>query len=308
MITLVYGDDIFRSRQHIDQLTQQTDQTSPWQKIDGRNLKPSDLTNILQPLQLFSSQTNIILINSLAGTQANADILIQNINHPPNHLNLVIWEHNTVDKRKSFYKNIKKAGIKISEFNQLKKYQLSDWIKAYCQKQQINITTDAINFLAESHPSPYQLHQEISKLKMFTDNQITRQAITQISPPTATSIIFDLTDQIGRKSNQAFDTAQNLVNQGEYPPKIIATLATHISNLIIIKELSDRKYSLVQIKNISGLHPFVIDKGHQQSRNFSLTDLKKIYQKIASADIKLKSGQTDFNLALFSIINYDLQV
>lgn len=305
MITLVYGNDIFQAKQHIQQLIDQInlDNNINQQRVDGSQIDPSELQNILQPFQLFSQKSTIVLKNPLLNKRPIEPILINYIQNPHQNINLIIWQEHNIDKRKSFYKTIKKLKLPIVELSLPKKMQMNRWLSDYCRQQNIRITPDAVNLLAQSHTDTYQLHQEITKLKIFTDNNITIEDIKKISPPSLTNVIFDLTDQISLKKPQAFLTAKNLVRQGENPLRLLATLSTHIANLICIKELQQKNHSMPQIKSTLKLHPFVIEKGLQQCRNFSLTDLKEIYSTIAQTDINLKTGQGDFSDAIFSILN-----
>ncbi len=53
----------------------------------------------------------------------------------------------------------------------------------------------------------------------------------------------------------------------------------------------------------SGLHPFVVRKSYDQSRQFSLSDLKKIYQKIFQIDFDVKTGKVEPEMALDLLIS-----
>ena len=45
-------------------------------------------------------------------------------------------------------------------------------------------------------------------------------------------------------------------------------------------------------------HPYVIKKTIQQARSFSLSELKKIYQKIFQVDLGIKTGKIEPETAL----------
>jgi DNA polymerase III delta subunit len=49
-------------------------------------------------------------------------------------------------------------------------------------------------------------------------------------------------------------------------------------------------------------HPYVIKKTVRQAGNFSLGDLKKIYQKIFQVDVGIKTGKIDPEVALDLLI------
>jgi DNA polymerase III delta subunit len=55
-------------------------------------------------------------------------------------------------------------------------------------------------------------------------------------------------------------------------------------------------YTLIAKK--SGLHPFVVQKSSYLCNQFSMSDLKKIYQKIFQVDSEIKTGKIDSEMAL----------
>jgi DNA polymerase III delta subunit len=302
MINFIHGSDTFRAKQFIHQTVQKIQSDHPGstvQNIDASNIEFSQLTALLQPWQLFSAKTIIILKNPLANRSTKViDFLNQYLQLVNDDVFLIIWEQNPVDRRKVFFKNIKKNKIPQQEFIAPKPHQVSGWLENYCRAEQIKISKEAIQLLSRLHHDTYRLHQELTKLKILTDNQITVQDVQKISPPSIHHVIFDLTDQIGQKNPIAFRTAQDLIAQGHYPPVLLAALATHIANLIIIKT------SLGQTEHLkhSRLHPYVIEKGRRQCQNFTLPELIQIYHLIALADRQIKSGQTNFEQLIFSII------
>ena len=65
-------------------------------------------------------------------------------------------------------------------------------------------------------------------------------------------------------------------------------LLNQFRNLLIIKQSP---------KN-SGLHPFVVQKSSYLCNQFSIEQLKKIYQKIFQVDSDIKTGKIEPELAL----------
>ena len=75
-----------------------------------------------------------------------------------------------------------------------------------------------------------------------------------------------------------------------------------LRNLLIIKDLIEKKTPYYSILKESGLHPFVAKKTFQQAGKFSIEELKKIYQKLFQADLDIKTGKVDGQTALDLLI------
>jgi DNA polymerase-3 subunit delta len=69
-------------------------------------------------------------------------------------------------------------------------------------------------------------------------------------------------------------------------------------NLLIIKDLLEKRIPYEVIVKKSALHPFVVKKSYEQCRGFSFTELKKIYQRIFQVDLDIKTGRIEPEMAL----------
>ncbi|MBU0648110.1 DNA polymerase III subunit delta [Patescibacteria group bacterium] len=312
MLSFVTGPDIFRAKQFIDQIIKETLDQNPQinlRKIDGFDITPNKLSEQLEPLQLFSQQQLLIIKNLFTTKKQTAaqQTFIDYLDKPdPNNI-VIIWEQNNLDKRTKNYKKIQKHS-KTKDFQLFKTPQLISWLTNYCRQNQINIQPDAIQTLVGKNPNTFAIFNELIKAKIYSDNNITTDTINQLTPQTPQEIIFDLTDQIGHKqSSLAYQTAVNLIQKGEDPQKILATLSTHILNLIIVKQYLLKNSTPNQIITRTNIHQFVINKCVGQSRNFSIDELKTIYHLIAQADYSLKTGQSTFAQEIYRIIYFQHQ-
>ena len=66
-------------------------------------------------------------------------------------------------------------------------------------------------------------------------------------------------------------------------------IAYQFKNLLIIKEL--QVTTIWTIAKKSGLHPFVVQKSFYLCNQFTIEQLKKIYQKIFQVDSDIKTGK-----------------
>ena len=79
-------------------------------------------------------------------------------------------------------------------------------------------------------------------------------------------------------------------------------LVYQIRTLLKLKDLLEKKVSYHNLAQKTGLHPYVIKKSSWQLKNFSLDQLKKIYQKLLQIDTRLKTGQIDSQTAFDLLI------
>lgn len=322
MLHLIYGPDIFRARQHItsiltppsptrDSELGTSNSSHPHLSLDGSTITPEKLTNHLQSNQLFSQQQIILIKNlfSSAKQKACQQIMIDYLDHPDENNILIIWEQSELDKRTSFYKKVQKLAkkeqsqIKVKDFPLLNKKELISWLSEYCRNQKINIEPQAITHLVNKNTDTFALANELEKLSLYTNNQITIQSIESLTPPTGQEIIFTFTDQIGANQKyQAYQTALNLYQQNEPAEVIIGSLSAHLQNLLIIHELLIQKKNLRDINQEAGIHPYVVEKLLRQSKNLSYQEVKQLYHRLAEIDIQLKTGQNNFEEAIYYLI------
>ena len=75
-------------------------------------------------------------------------------------------------------------------------------------------------------------------------------------------------------------------------------LVYQFRNLIKIKSLLKQGLPEQEIVSQTKLHPFIVQKSIGQCRNFNLENLKLIYKKLFDADLAIKTGKINPNLAL----------
>ena len=72
--------------------------------------------------------------------------------------------------------------------------------------------------------------------------------------------------------------------------------------MLIVKDFVDRNISSAQIAQKAGIHPFVIKKMISSVANFSLADVKSLYQKVLDLEQGNKQGKRDLEDGLFYLV------
>lgn len=212
-----------------------------------------------------------------------------------------------VDKRRKFYKTIKKLGA-IQEFNRFADWdtaRLSAWVRERVQKDGKTITTDAIQTLCSIVGGQLgMMSLEIKKLVTYlgerseikVDDVLTLTSAGQIAS-------FALVNALRDKDfASAIKALRNMLYYGENEVALLNKIVSQFRTLLQIRYLQDQKTPYGDATRIIGGHPYAIKLLFEAAKKFKLAELKDIFQILAEADYKLKTGQLDKEVILEMII------
>lgn len=132
---------------------------------------------------------------------------------------------------------------------------------------------------------------------------ITKEAIDLLAIKQMESVIFDLTDSLGKKNiKQARIVLSNLLYSKEPIQKILITLYNHFKKLYITKLALAQNRNLAECMNLKPNQLFLVTKYKQQSEYFSLDELKGILEQLIDLDANYKVGKIDLNVGLDAIL------
>ena len=194
----------------------------------------------------------------------------------------------------------------VCNFECQKPIQIQNRLKSMLTLYKINVDNNTLLYFIECCGTDMQeLINELKKLVEYvgTGNTMTKQDIDNLVIKKMESVIFDLTDCLGKKNlAQAIDILRSLILSKEPLPKILITLYNHFKKIYLTK------YALKLNKNIAtslDLKPnqkFLVTKYKIQASYFSLEELRAILQKLCDLDYKYKSGLIDIQVGLESIL------
>ena len=218
---------------------------------------------------------------------------------------VLVFVEEDVDSRLKIFKTIEKNGL-VCKFDFLKPHQIEQRIKAICNGYKVNIDSQTINYFIECCGTNMQdLINEIRKLIEYAgeNGTIQKDDIDKLSIKKIESIIFDLTDNLGKKDlTKALEVLNDLIYSKEPLPKILITLYNHFKKIYItklaIKYNKDISTSLDLKPNLA----FLTTKYRIQSKAFSEKDLRAILKELCDLDYDVKSGKIDMQVGLESIL------
>jgi len=206
------------------------------------------------------------------------------------------------------FKTIKKYG-EVIEFNGLKLPDLIKNIKNICGLYKVKIDDQTAKYLVECCGTDMQdIINEIRKLIEYVGegNTITIKDIDLLSTKQIQAIIFDLTDNLGKKNiTKSLEVLKGLIISKEPAQKILVTLYNHFKKLFIIKIAEENNKDIATAMKLKPNQLFLVTKYKQQSRFFDKNELENIIKELSELDKKYKTGLLDLEIGLEAILcNY----
>lgn len=208
-------------------------------------------------------------------------------------------------EKNTLYKAIEKNG-EVIEFSLLKLPELIQNIQKICMAYKVKIDNLTAKYFIECCGTNMQdLINEIRKLIEFVgqDGVITTKEIDLLSIKQIDSVIFDLTDNLGKKeTKKAMDVLKNLIYEKEPIQKILITLYNHFKKLYIVKIAEENKKDLATAMKLKPNQLFLTTKYKMQAKYFSKQEIENILEEFVNLDANYKVGLIDINIGLESIL------
>ena len=190
---------------------------------------------------------------------------------------------------------------KVKGFPQLNDRDLSDWVQSRIKEAGGNISPAALKLLVGLVGADlWVMSSEIDKLLAYSSGQvITEDNVKQLTSYAREANVFALVDAIleGRRS-QAQQLLHRLLRDGASPAYILTMITRQLRLIVIAKDLGRKKSKPAIPDSLEGVSNYSLDKAVRQAKAFTLERIKKAYDKLLEADIGIKTGKYEGDLAL----------
>jgi len=190
---------------------------------------------------------------------------------------------------------------KVMVFAPVSDRNLSDWIQDRVKQGGGTISPGAVKLLVGLVGADlWTMSSEIDKLLAYCSGQvITEDSVKQVTSYAREANIFSLVDAIleGRR-NVAQQLLHRLLQEGASPSYVLAMITRQLRLIVIAKDLGPK---LSRPENRNRLGPtsgYGLEKAVKQAKSYTLERIKKAYHKLLEADIAIKTGKYDSDLAL----------
>ena len=318
-IYLLYGEELFLLENSLKKIKNLFGECI--KGINYINIDETNYTELIQDIETpaFGYEKKLIIAKNTGlfkkdGKRKNVeleksrekliDYINQNIDIIKTSVVLVFVEENA-DTKKELYKVIDKNGI-VCNFEYQKPIQIEKRIKAICNGYEVEIDNVALKYFIECCGTNMQdLINEIRKLIEYAGEggKITKEDINQLSIKKLESVIFDLTDSLGKKETaKALQVLKNLIYAKEPLQKILITLYNHFKKMYFTKLALKYGKDIISSLDLKPNQTFLVNKYKMQAGYFTENELKQILQKLRDLDYEYKNGLIDLQIGMESIL------
>ena len=309
-LKLIYGENTYLIEREIKAVKKQFGEIV--QGINYVAIEQNTLENLITEIETpsFGYPKKLIIVNKCnllqkeLKTKKNKNIeiaqklanYIEENNKELDSIILLIIEE-TAEKTNTLYKTIEKFGL-IKEYTELKPAELVAQLKNICNAYKVEIDNDTIKYIIETCGTSLQeLINEIRKLIEYAGagGKIDKKAVDLLAIPKIESVIFDLTDNLGRKkTKEALEVLKNLIYNKEPVQKILITLYNHFKKLYLVKLAQKENTDIVKVLNLKPNQTFLTTKYKNQAGYFSEQQLRTILEELINLDTNSKLRKNRF--------------
>jgi len=198
------------------------------------------------------------------------------------------------------------ARAEVKSFPLLRDTKLRQWIQRYVAKEGGSISPQAVNLIAKLVGSNlWTMANEINKLLLFTSGRrIEEEDVNLVVSCAQEANVFTMVDAIlGFKAKVAEQSLQQLLQRGAAPAYLLVMLSRQVQLIVRARELRNQKKPETEIQNKLGLtSEFALRRTLEQADRYPLERLKQLYHTLLEADLSIKTGRYDAELALNILI------
>lgn len=218
---------------------------------------------------------------------------------------VLVFVDEEADTKQELYKTIDKLGT-VCKFDFQKPIQIQKRIKAICNGYKVQIDDRTLGYFIECCGTNMQdLINEIRKLIEYAgeNGKIQKEDIDKLTIKKLESIIFDLTDNLGKKEiAKALEVLKNLIYAKEPIQRILITLYNHFKKLYFTKLAIKSNKDIIASLNLKPNQTFLVNKYKMQAKYFQEKELKEILQSLRDLDYNYKNGLIDLQVGLEAIL------
>lgn len=308
MVYLLYGEDNYLKNEFVKKAKKNFGELQLG--INYIQIDESNVNNVISDIETpaFGYERKMIIVknaNLMQKKNAISDKLSDYLNDADKQtldsIELIIVE-DSVEKN-ALFNTISKIGM-IKEFNEQKIGQLITKVKSISAAYGVQIQENVAQYFIECTGTNMEdIINEIRKLIEYAGKggTITKEDIDSLTIKKSESVIFDLTDNLGKKNiHEAINVLHDLIYAKEPVQKILVMLYNHFKKLYIV-QLSNGQ-NVAQNLKLKPNQTFLVSKYQNQAKFFTQDEIRNLLNEFMYIDEASKSGNLDINVGLESVL------
>ncbi|MEK7203479.1 MAG: DNA polymerase III subunit delta, partial [Patescibacteria group bacterium] len=313
MIIFLYGQNSYSLIQYVNQLIDRYRKKYPdsfnLHRFDLEEDNPVEIENTIKGTSFFSQVKFIVAKNPFVKDQLLEKTIKENNIAEEKDMVLLLYQSGSGEelkkKNQKFFEFLKKEG-QLKEFKQPTNQAINKFASNYLAKSKISIPKNILTKLTkETGPDFWRLQNELDKVTYFAKAEgkksITEENLLKLVNFKLDYNIFNVIEAAFSNQAKALTLFDDYFASGGDPLYLLSMIVFQLKNMLIVRELIDKKYQYAQILKKTGMHPFFFKKNYEAAQKYSLEDLKKIFQKAVNFEIALKTGQAEAENIFFKI-------
>jgi DNA polymerase-3 subunit delta len=330
MLYVLYGRDDFSLREELARIKGGLDSdgmlSSNTDVLDGREVSPEQLMAICDTVPFLSAHRLVVVEGLLKrfdpperprrggrGARGGSREALERwlgladyAQRIPETTTLVLVDEEVSGDSNPLLKALKSAG-QVREFRSLQPGAVLQWILERAQNEGIDISPAAARLLADLVGNNlWVLASELEKLAAYAQGRRVEGADVRALVSEARQVnIFTMVDAIvERRAAVALRLLRKLTAEGAERGYLLAMVVRQYRFIIQAKELMTAGLTSQEIGQRLGVaSPFVVQRILDQAQRYSLSRLKAAYRRLLEADVGVKRGQYDEEVALELLVH-----
>jgi DNA polymerase-3 subunit delta len=258
----------------------------------GNECKGEEVFGAAQTLPMFAER-RVVLIKKGGELSAGAMEILLSYLQDPSPSTCLVLQAEKIDGRKKFFAEFKKRGEMV-EFKRPYENQLGPYVRDEVRAAGKKIDASAAELLAYLVGNNLQeLVSQIEKLCIYCGKKelIGVAEVKAIVSDTKVENVFEFTDAMGAKDlPKALRMLTALLQDGEAPLRVLGAVARHYRQLWQVRELLDRKVPSAELAKSAGINPYFLKKVTDHARNYKVSELTVVFERMLDLDLAFKSG------------------
>jgi DNA polymerase-3 subunit delta len=194
----------------------------------------------------------------------------------------------------------------VRSFPLLKPADLKQWLQGRIRDGGGSMSPRASELLTRLVGSNLRvLDSEAAKLLLYAgDRQIEEDDVRLLVGYTQQTNVFALVDAIVEfRSGPAERLLHQMLQQGATPGYLMSMLTRQVRLMVLARDVGRPRMSAAELRGRLGLaSEFVARKAQEQAARYTMPRLKQVYERLLDADLAIKTGQMDAELALTVLV------
>lgn len=327
MLLILMGEDMFSMRQTLADIKRGLGDPALLEintaQLEGQKLTPDELTAVCEAMPFLSEKRLVVVAGLLerfesraragrkrknqpvSGPQAESQAFAGRINRIPGSTALVLMD-NTIIKNSNPLLSEIAAGAEVRTFPSLKEARLKQWIRHWVAEGGGSIAPEAVDMLARLIGGDlWMMSQEIDKLMLYAvGRRIEGEDVGRVTSHSQETNVFAMVDAIiDFKSGIAEQLLHQLLQRGATPAYLMTMLARQMQLIARTKELRNQHRPEAEIQRRLGLaSEFALRRTLEQAARYPAGRLRGVYRALVEADLSIKTGRRDGELALTILV------